>query len=253
MPVSLESAPVRKLHLLWIPGVLAAGALLVWATLPDTVEYEFGDETALTGDADRGEWVDGWYWSPRVAAQFAKRRLGPGAELVCKGSGDPVQSIVGNNRLYRRLTCPARFDAVAARRFSATVRVDNRNLATVLCNRCPADPAQRGSLLSLADRFVQLTHRAIPFYDENGHAAPAHLAQAERLQATLERWAGRNPHDAGYRELAETTAECVGLLRAVISAAEDDLDTTNTYNECVRRFGEQHERLSGGFGPQPPV
>jgi hypothetical protein len=244
---------VRKLHLLWIPGALAAFALLVWATLPETVQYEFGDETALTGDADRGEWVDGWYWSPRVAAQFAKRRLGPGADLRCTGSGDPVQSIVGNNRLYRRLTCPTRFDAVAGRRFSATVRVENRNLATVVCDGCPADPAQRRSLLSLADRFVQLTHRAIPFYDENGHAAPAHLAQAERLETALERWPGRNAEDAEYRELAETTAECVGLLRAVISAPEDDLATTNAYNECVTRFGEQHERLSDAFGPQPPV
>ena len=251
--MSLESARVRKLHLLWIPSVLAAGTLLVWATLPETLDYEFGDETALTGDADRGEWVDGWYWSPRVAAQFVERRLGPGADLRCKGSGDPVESIIGKNRLFRRLTCPARFDAVAGKRFTATVRVENRNLATVLCNRCPADPAQRGELLSLADRFVQLTHRAIPFYDENGHAAPAHVAQAERLRTVLERWAGRNPEDAAYRELAETSAECVGLLLAVISAAEEDLATTNAYNECVRRFGGQHERLSDAFGPQPPV
>jgi hypothetical protein len=244
---------VRKRHLLWIPGVLAAAALLVWATLPETLEYEFGNETALNGDADRGEWVDGWYWSPRVAAQFAKQRLGPGADLRCRGSGDPVQSIIGNSRLYRRLTCPARFDAVAGRRFTATVRVENRNLATVLCRACPADPAQRGELLSLADRFVQLTHRAIPFHDENGHAAPAHVAQAERLRTVLERWAGRNPEDAAYRELAETSAECVGLLLAVISAAEEELGTTNAYNECVRRFGDRYERLADAFGAQPPV
>ena len=244
---------MRKLHLLWVPGALAVAALLVWATLPETFEYEFGDETALTGDADRGEWVDGWYWSTTAAADFAERRLGPGADLRCKGSGDPVQSIIGNNRLFRRLTCPARFDAVAGRRFTATVRVENRNLATVFCRGCPADPAQRGELLSLADRFVQLTHRAIAFYDENGHAAPAHLAQAERLRTVLERWGGRNPGDAAYRELAETSAECVGLLLAVITAVEGQLGTTNTYNECVRRFGEQHERLADMFGARPPV
>lgn len=244
---------MRKVHLLWIPGALAAAALLVWATLPETLEYEFGDETALNGDADRGEWVDGWYWSTRVAAAFAERRLGPRADLRCRGSGDPVQSIIGNNRLFRRLTCPARFDAVAGKRFTATVRVENRNLATVFCRGCPADPAQRGELLSLADRFVQLTHRAIPFYDQNGHAAPAHLAQAERLQTVFERWAGRNPEDAAYRELAETSAECVGLLLAVISAVEANLGTTNTYNECVERFGARYEQLSDAFGPQPPV
>jgi hypothetical protein len=163
-----------------------------------------------------------------------------------------VQSIIGNNRLFRRLTCPARFDAVAGQRFTATVRVENRNLATVFCRGCPADPAQRGELLSLADRFVQLTHRAIPFYDESGHADPAHLAQAERLQTVFERWAGRNPEDAPYRELAETSAECVGLLLAVISAVEAELGTTNTYNECVNRFGDRYEQLSDAFGPQPP-
>jgi hypothetical protein len=244
---------VRKQHLLWIPGVLAAAALLVWTTLPETLEYEFGDETALTGDADRGEWVDGWYWSPRIAAQFAERRLGPGADLRCKGSGDPVQSIIGNNRLYRRLTCPARFAAAAGKRFTATVRVENRNLGTVFCRGCPADPAQRGELLSLADRFVQLTHRAISFHDENGRASPAHVAQAERLQTVLERWAGRNPEDASYREFAETSAECVGLLLAVIAAVEDELDTTTAYNECVRRFGDEYGRLSDAFGPQAPV
>ena len=243
---------MRPVHVLWVLGVIAAGAVLVWLMLPDTVEYRFGDETALTGDADRGEWVDGWYWSTAAAAAFAERRLGPGATVRCTGAGDFVRSMVGDNRLYRRLRCPARFAAVPGRRFAASVRVENRNLATVFCRRCPADPAERGELLALANRFVELTHRALDYHDEHGAAAPAHVAQAERLQLVLERWSGRNADDAPYRALAETAAECAGLLIGLITAPEPERAATDAYNACIRRFGDRHNRLAAAFGPQPP-
>jgi hypothetical protein len=240
-------------QLLWIPGVLAALGLLLWISLPDTVEYRFGDEMALTGDADRGEWVDGWYWSRRAAAEFARRRLGPGVDVDCMGRGDHVRAVVGENRLFRQLACTARFGGSAARPSRATVRVGNRNLATVLCPSCPADPAQRGELLSLADRFVELTHRALPYYNENGRAPPGDVARAERLQLVLERWSGRNAEDAAYGELAKAAAECAGDLVAVISAVADDPATAARYNDCIQRFGRLHGRLLNAWGPRLPT
>ena len=240
---------MRKLDLLAIPALLAVGAILVWSTLPETQHYRFGARAALSGDADRGEGLDGWYWSSGEAARFAGRRLGPGARPRCTGVGRHVRSVVGNKDLYRRFACSTRFAAQRGRPFAATVRVDSRNLATVLCRDCPADPSERGELLALADRFVALTGEAIPFLDENGRGTPGHVARAERLRVVFGRWQRRNRDDATYRALASSGVECARRLALVLQA---EAGAAASYNACVQRFGAVHERLGDAFGPQPP-